>query len=136
MTNIGVLLVAHGSRIGSTQQQVTNLVEIMREKRPGYIIEPCFLEYNTPSISDGLAKMKTENLDRLLVVPLFLANGVHYLQSIPCLLGLDEGKKTGEIILENGKVIPFAYADPIAIDAMLADILLRNAEAASMLLKI
>ena len=78
--------------------------------------------------------MKKKDIDILLVVPLFLAKGIHILRDIPRLLGLENGAKTGLFTLSSGKIIPFAYAEPIGIDALLADLMLKNADAALKLL--
>ncbi|HJJ36078.1 MAG TPA: sirohydrochlorin nickelochelatase [Methanocorpusculum sp.] len=130
MEKIGILLVGHGSRLEYNKQLITVTAEMMHEKRPDTVIRSCFLEYSDPNVTAGLDQMKTEDIDILLVVPLFLAKGIHIMRDIPRLLGLENGAKTGEVVLDNGKTIPFAYADPIGIDALLADLMLKNADAA------
>ena len=88
------------------------------------------MENSSPNVVEGLDFMKKEDLDLLVVVPLFLAKGVHVLHDIPELLGLKTGERRGSFTLENGKDIPLLYADPIGKDPLLADIMLTNAKAA------
>ena len=134
MEKIGILLVGLGSRLEYNKQLITVTAEMMHDKRPDTIIRSCFLEYSNPNVTAGLDLMKNEDIDILLVVPLFLAKGIHIMRDIPRLLGLENGAKVGSIVLVNGKTIPFAYADPIGIDVLLADLMLKNADAAYRLL--
>ncbi len=135
MDKIGILLVGHGSRLEYNKQLITMTAEMMKDKRPDYIVKSCFLEYSNPNVTEGMEQMKGEDLDILLVVPLFLAKGIHILRDIPRLLGLERGKKTGQFTLSNGKMVPFAYAEPIGIDVLLADLMLKNAHAALKLIE-
>lgn len=130
MKIIAILLVGHGSRLEYNKEMLTLTAEMMHKKRPAYIIKTCFLEYGTPDIPEGLSQMRREEFDVLLVVPLFLAKGVHVLRSIPSLLGLEPDKKTGTFTLSSGRVVPLVYAEPIGADELLADLMLKNADAA------
>lgn len=130
MTKYGILLVGHGSRLEYNKQLITTTAAMMKEKRPESIIKSCFLEYSSPTVTEGLESMRDENIDVLAVVPLFLAKGIHILRDIPGLLGLDAGEKTGHFFLKSGKEIPLVYAEPIGVDPLLAELMLNNADAA------
>ncbi|HJK24370.1 MAG TPA: sirohydrochlorin nickelochelatase, partial [Methanocorpusculum sp.] len=95
-----------------------------------YLIKSCFMENSVPTVPEGLDAMRKEDLDLLVVVPLFLAKGIHVLRDIPGLLGLESGSNRGVFTLENGKEIPVVYAEPIGIDPLLAELMLKNAEKA------
>ena len=136
MKTIAILLVGHGSRLEYNKEMLTLTAEMMQKKRPDCIIKTCFLESCTPDIPEGLSQMRSEEFDALLVVPLFLAKGVHVLRSIPSQLGLDPGKKVGTFSLSSGKLVPLVYADPIGADELLADLMLKNADAACTLLEL
>ena len=62
----------------------------------------------------------------VVVVPFFLAKGVHINKDIPELLGLPEGSFKGRLV-KNGSEIPLVYADPIGSDPLLAELMLKNA---------
>jgi len=62
----------------------------------------------------------------LVVVPLFLAKGVHILEDIPELLGLPKGQRRGSFDLDH-RTVPLVYADPIGRDPLLAELMLKNA---------
>ena len=135
MSLTGLLLVGHGSRLEYNKQLITTTAELMKQERPDYLIKSCFLEYSSPTVPEGLDSMRSESISRLVVVPLFLAKGIHVLRDIPRLLGLDTGKKQGSFILSNDTEIPLVYAEPIGIDPLLASLMLKNAAAAEELME-
>ena len=85
------------------------------------------MNMNSPSIEECMDEFRKEKIDALVVVPLFLAKGVHILKDIPAILGLAEGTNRGDFLL-NGESIPLLYADPIGSDPLLADLMVKNAE--------
>jgi len=130
MSKQGLLLIGHGSRLNYNKELVTATAELMDEKTDEYLLRSCFMENSSPSVLEGIDSMKKEDIDLLVVVPLFLAKGVHVLHDIPELLGLKSGESRGNFILEDGKEIPLVYADPIGKDPLLAEIMLKNAKTA------
>ena len=130
MSKQGLLLIGHGSRLNHNKELATSTAELMGIKSDEFLIKSCFMEHSTPNVSEGIAGMKTEDIELLVVVPLFLAKGIHVLHDIPDLLGLPAGETKGTFTLDNEKVIPLIYADPIGIDPLLADLMLKNARKA------
>jgi len=129
MSKKGMLLVGHGSKLPYNQELVEKTASIIKEKNADYIVKCGFMNLNTPSIKDSLEEFRKEPIDVLVVVPLFLAKGVHIEKDIPGEIGLAEGIKKGSFTL-NGKTIPLLYADPIGSDPLLADLMVKNATAA------
>jgi sirohydrochlorin ferrochelatase len=127
MSKKGILLVGHGSKLPYNKKLVLETGSLIAKNHPHYIVKCGFMNMDTPTISETLEEFKTEPIDVLVVVPLFLAKGVHILKDIPAILGLPEGKTQGEFAL-NGKMIPLLYADPIGSDPLLADLMVKNAE--------
>jgi len=130
MSEKGLLLVGHGSRLQYNKELITTTADMMKQRGSDYLIKSCFLEYSSPTVAEGLDLMRNEDLEILVVVPLFLAKGIHILRDIPKILGLEPGKKCGTFVLANGKIIPLTYAEPIGIDPLLAELMLKNAETA------
>ena len=130
MSKNGLLLVGHGSRLQYNKELITTTTQMMAERTDKYLIKSCFMENSVPTVPEGLDAMRKEDLDLLVVVPLFLAKGIHVLRDIPGLLGLESGSNRGVFTLENGKEIPVVYAEPIGIDPLLAELMLKNAEKA------
>jgi len=129
----GMLLVGHGSKMPYNQELVETTGKLIAGRTTEYVVKCAFMNMNTPSIEDALSEFRKEPIDALVVVPLFLAKGVHIEKDIPELIGLAEGQKKGEFAL-NGKKIPLVYADPIGSDPLLADLMVKNANRALTLL--
>lgn len=124
-----MLLVGHGSKLPYNQELVERTAALIKAKNTDFIVKCGFMNMNTPSIRDSLNEFKKEQIDVLVIVPLFLAKGVHIEKDIPGEIGLAEGSKKGTFAL-NGKTIPMVYAEPIGSDPLLADLMVKNATAA------
>ena len=129
----GMLLIGHGSTMPYNKELVEKTAEMIRAKDNGFIVRCGFMNINTPTIKDALAEFRHDPIDTLVVVPLFLAKGVHIEKDIPGEIGLPEGTKRGTFAM-NGKSVPLVYADPIGSDPLLATLMVKNAQAALQLL--
>lgn len=129
MVSKGMLLVGHGSTMPYNKELIEATGKMIAESKPEFLVKCGFMNINKPSIKDALAEFKKENIDALVIVPLFLAKGVHIEKDIPSEIGLPEGTKKGTFAL-NGKSIPMVYADPIGIDPLLAELMVKNAHKA------
>ena len=125
----GMLLVGHGSTMPYNQELVEKTAEFIRGKNPGFIVKCGFMNMNKPTIRESMDAFRQEKIDALVVVPLFLAKGVHIEKDIPGEIGLPEGVKKGSFAL-NGKSVPLVYADPIGSDPLLAELMVKNANKA------
>ena len=129
----GMLLVGHGSTMPYNQELVEKTAEFIRSRNTGFIVKCGFMNMNKPTIRESLDAFRHEKIDALVVVPLFLAKGVHIEKDIPGEIGLPEGTKKGVFTL-NGKSVPLVYADPIGSDPLLAELMIKNANSALSLL--
>lgn len=88
--NIGVLLVSHGSRLPYGREVINTLAQMYRETVP-YKVEVGFMEIARPNIPEAMNKLlEGENFDKIVVMPVFLAGGVHINHDIPKILGLED----------------------------------------------
>ena len=81
-----VLLVSHGSRISKTKQEVLLLIEKLKIRVGITFIECAFLEIETPSIPDAIAKCIDEGASEIIVLLNFLNAGRHVDFDIPQIL--------------------------------------------------
>ena len=125
----GMLLVGHGSTMPYNKELVEKTADIIRGQDNGFIVRCGFMNINKPTIKEALEEFRRDPIEALVVVPLFLAKGVHIEKDIPGEIGLPEGVKKGMFTL-NGKAVPLVYADPIGSDPLLATLMVKNAEAA------
>ena len=129
MSKKGMLLVGHGSKLPYNQELVEKTAALIKANNADFIVRCGFMNMNSPSIKESLEEFRKEKIDVLVVVPLFLAKGVHIEKDIPGEIGLPEGVKKGTSTL-NGRSIPLVYAEPIGSDPLLADLMVKNANAA------
>ncbi len=121
-----MLLVGHGSTMPYNQELVEKTAALIRANNTDFIVKCGFMNMNKPTIKESMSEFRNEPIDALVVVPLFLAKGVHIEKDIPGEIGLPEGTKKGNFVL-NGKTIPLLYAEPIGSDPLLADLMVKNA---------
>ena len=80
-----LLLVAHGSRRESSNDEVREVADTMAAQGgEGYHqIRAAFLELAEPLIPDGILACLDDGADRVVVVPYFLSAGRHVVTDIP-----------------------------------------------------
>mgnify|MGYP000897121095 FL=1 len=126
MAKKGMLLVGHGSKLPYNKDLVETTARLIAEKTDEYIVRAGFMSLNTPTVQEQLEAFRKEKIEMLVVVPLFLARGVHIEKDIPEILGLSGGARAGTFHM-NGKDVPLVYASPIGSDPLLAELMLKNA---------
>jgi len=126
MSKKGMLLVGHGSTMPYNQELVEKTAALIRAHNTDFIVKCGFMNMNKPTIKESMNEFRHEPIDALVVVPLFLAKGVHIEKDIPGEIGLPEGTRKGKFVL-NGNTIPLLYAEPIGSDPLLADLMVKNA---------
>jgi sirohydrochlorin ferrochelatase len=129
MGMMGMLLVGHGSSMPYNKDLVETTGRMIAAQNMDFVVKCGFMNINSPSIRESLESFRHEKIDALVVVPLFLARGVHIEKDIPAEIGLPEGQKRGTFAL-NGTSVPLLYADPIGSDPLLASLMLKNAKKA------
>lgn len=129
MSMKGILLVGHGSSMPYNKELVETTAKLIAAQTKNFVVKCGFMNINSPSIKEALNLFHNEKIDALVVVPLFLAKGVHIENDIPSKIGLETGQKKGTFAL-NGTTIPLLYADPIGSDPLLASLMVKNVQKA------
>jgi len=129
----GILLVTHGSRLNYNKEFATELYNKF-EKTCDLPSSFGFMELCGPSIPESIDKLVSENdLERLVVVPVFIAPGMHTTHDIPHILGFLEGHSHSHDhghdhshdltpVDFDGEIL---YPEPIKADDVLIDILIK-----------
>ena len=138
----GILLVSHGSRLKYNKE----FISALHEKYSVTVDYPTnfgFMELVGPSIPESINTLYDNNSDieRLIVVPVFISPGVHTTRDIPTILGLIESEHGhshshshdhghhhhhhhDDIELKfDGEIL---YCDPIGSDDILIKIIEKN----------
>ena len=86
----GILLLSHGSRLPEGEEVIKAYKEMYLEEFPEAIVEYGFMEIRKPGIPETIKKLTSENdLEKIIVVPVFIAHGLHTKRDIPGLLGIE-----------------------------------------------
>jgi sirohydrochlorin ferrochelatase len=72
-----ILLIAHGSREPSANNDLRELAERLMSMGRYPIVEACFLELAEPDIRSGGERCVERGANRVLMIPYFLSAGVH-----------------------------------------------------------
>ena len=131
----GILLLSHGSRLDDGEEVIKAYTEMYKEEYPEAIIEYGFMEIRKPGIPETINKLTKDNdLEKIIVVPVFVAHGLHTKRDIPSLLGIESDFKEEdahghhhhhhhdeeESFEFDGEII---LTDPLGIDTRLYDII-------------
>jgi precorrin-8X/cobalt-precorrin-8 methylmutase len=128
---IGLVLIGHGSELSAYKETVEKLAEIIRRRSPFLIVKTGFMELNIPSIDDAISSAIQEGAEKIIVVPVLLAESRHTMQDIPRLLGMKNGQCQGTLFFKGRGEVQVAYGAPIGADSRLAEIILDRATTAS-----
>ena len=129
-STVGLILAGHGSEFGSYKETVEQLAAIIRKRSHFLTVKVGFMELSSPSIHDALASAVEAGAEKLIVVPVLLAESRHTMQDIPKLLGMEKGRNRGNLSFKSRGNVEVVYCRPIGADRRLADIILdRAAEA-------
>ena len=86
----GILLLSHGSRVDDGEEVIKAYKEMYAEEFPEMPVEYGFMEIRKPGIPETINKLTSENdLEKIIVVPVFVAHGFHTKRDIPELLGIE-----------------------------------------------
>ena len=81
-----LILFAHGARDPEWAQPLRRVQAALQSAHPGLPIELCFLEFMTPSLETAAARAIAAGAQRVVVVPLFIAQGGHLKRELPEML--------------------------------------------------
>ena len=101
LSKTGILLLSHGSRLDQGKKVIEAYTQMYKEEFPEAIVEYGFMEMREPNIPQSINKLTNGNdLEKIIVVPVFVAHGLHTKRDIPKLLGIendfDESEISGE----------------------------------------
>ena len=136
-----LVLVGHGSRLPYSKELLVKLAEKVKERNLFPIVEIGLMEFNEPTIPQAVKKAIEQGAKKIIVVPVFLAHGIHTTRDIPKLLGLiDEEEHEHEHEhhhhhhhhhehekLEIPEDVEIIYREPIGADDRIVDIIIDRA---------
>jgi sirohydrochlorin cobaltochelatase len=124
MSDQAIILFAHGARDPEWAAPFDIIKQQLQAARPEVQVELAFQEFMTPSLESAVAQSVLRGARRIVLVPLFMAQGGHLKQDLPLLVG----KIREQFPRIELQVMP-AIGDAAEILQAITDWVLRNASA-------
>lgn len=86
MPSKAFVIVAHGSRLRESNEEIETLVEAVQERSPEIRVSTAFLEFAKPTLADRIDGLTKAGIWDISVFPYFLGTGVHVSNDIPKIL--------------------------------------------------
>ena len=135
----GILLLSHGSRLDDCEEVINKIADMYRETTDNKV-EVGFMEIRMPNIPTAINNLvEGTNIKRIIVVPVFVAHGIHTKKDIPKILGLDTNIEEEEVVADDkhhhhhhhevekvdfdGEII---FTDPLGADPLLVEIIKKR----------
>ncbi len=118
--DVVLVMVGHGSLLPYGKEMLSTFCDVMRKRGIFSRVETAFLQKDDPPLGDVLRGLASDGAKTALILPVFLANGVHTTKDIPGVLN----KITEETDLK------LIYAEPLGADERIVDILIDRANEA------
>lgn len=115
----GILVVGHGSRSKNAYDVFFKVVDGLKSKMRGEIVEGCFMEISEPFIPETIEGMYKKGVRKVTILPYFLYTGMHIKMDIPEILD--------EVKLKFNDLEVY-MANPIEFDERLIDILIERSK--------
>ena len=87
MNNQAIILFAHGARDQEWAAPFAIIKQQLQSARPDTQVELAFQDFMTPSLEAAVAQSAARGARRVVLVPLFMAQGGHLKQDLPLLVG-------------------------------------------------
>lgn len=90
-----LVLFAHGARDPAWAQPLERLREAVLRRMPQADVRLAFLEFMSPGLAEAIDQAAEAGAGRILVVPVFLAQGGHVRRDVPALLAAAQNRHPG-----------------------------------------
>jgi sirohydrochlorin ferrochelatase len=113
-----LLFMVHGSPRAAANNQMYQVLEVVKARPDFDIVEAGFMECNEPTIPEAIESCIAQGAGRVVAVPYFLHTGTHVADDLPTLLDEAQARHPG---------IEFAMGRYIGASPRLTDILADRA---------
>ena len=87
MSDEAIILFAHGARDPEWAAPFGIIQRQLQAARPDTLVELAFQDFMTPTLDAAVAQSAAQGAKRIVLVPLFMAQGGHLKQDLPLLVG-------------------------------------------------
>ncbi len=111
-----VLLIAHGSRHEPANDDLRRLAVALVDRGEYEIVEPSFLELADPDIATAGARCVERGARRVLMIPYFLASGVHLVRDLTAARDALQAAHPGVAFLLGPPLGPHALLEQLVME--------------------
>jgi sirohydrochlorin ferrochelatase len=122
MSRTGLIIIGHGSKLPHNRETLEKLADILKKRSKFDIVEIAFMTRNKPEIPEVIEKITKQGITKIVLIPTFLAHGVHTKQEIPKILKLKQ--EEAELRAQGIELI---YGEPLGSDERIAEIIEEKA---------
>jgi precorrin-8X/cobalt-precorrin-8 methylmutase len=122
MDETGLIIIGHGSKLPHNRENLEKLADMLRKRAAFKTVDIAFMVRNKPTIPEAIESIAKKGVTKIVLVPAFLAPGVHTTQEIPEMIGLKEKEPS---LMERG--IKLVYGEPLGSDERIAEIIEEKA---------
>jgi precorrin-8X/cobalt-precorrin-8 methylmutase len=120
--NVGLILIGHGSKLPHNRENLETIATMLRSRGKFKVVEIAFMVRDTPTVNEAVDVVAEKGISKIVLIPAFLAAGVHTTEDIPGLIGVKEKEPN-----LKAKGIELVYGEPIGSDDRVAEILEEKA---------
>jgi sirohydrochlorin ferrochelatase len=122
MDKTGLIIIGHGSKLPHNRENLEKLADILRKKSKFKTVEISFMVRNKPTIPEAIESLAKKGVSKIVLIPAFIAPGVHTTREIPELIELKEKEPS-----LAAKGIELVYGEPLGADERIAEIIEEKA---------
>lgn len=86
MKNKATIIIAHGSPLQQANEDIKQLIQQVSQANPDQVVRPSFLSVGSPSLKESIEDLVDQNINKIDIIPYFLARGNHITKDIPLIV--------------------------------------------------
>ncbi len=95
-----ILVLGHGSKAPQALETLKRYGEMVKSASGCEIVDVASLQFDKPDLPEGIRNVVSQGAEKVVIVPLFLYNGIHMQEDIPQVLAEEKVKYPSvEIVL-------------------------------------
>jgi precorrin-8X/cobalt-precorrin-8 methylmutase len=122
MDKVGLIIIGHGSKLPHNRENLEKLADILRKRSKFTTVEISFMVRDKPTIPDAIENVAKKGVSKIVLIPAFLAPGVHTTREIPEMIELKEKESS-----LTARGIELVYGEPLGADERIAEIIEEKA---------
>jgi precorrin-8X/cobalt-precorrin-8 methylmutase len=122
METVGLIVIGHGSKLPHNRENLEKLADMLRKRAAFKTVNIAFMVRNKPTIAEAIESIAKKGVTKIVLIPAFLAPGVHTTQEIPEMIELKEKEPS---LAKRG--IKLVYGEPLGSDERIAEIIEEKA---------